>query len=93
MKSPPSSPDLNPIELVWHDLKQHVRKCRCTTEKEIIQACQEFQNKMTPEYCQKYINKLKEVIQIVIKKKENGQAIKKIYFFKSFRSLLIINVI
>ena len=24
---------------------------------------------MTPEYCQKYINKLKEVIQIVIKKK------------------------
>ena len=69
MKSPPRSPDLNPIELVWHDLKQHVRKCRCTSEIEIIQACQEFQNKMTPEYCQKYINKLKEVIQIVIKKK------------------------
>jgi transposase len=70
MKSPPNFPDLSPIGLVWHDLKQHVRKCRCTSEKEIIQACKEFQDKMTSEYCQKYINKLKEVIQIVIKKKE-----------------------
>jgi transposase len=60
MKSPPNSPDLNQIELVWHDLKQHVRKCRCTSEKEIIQACKEFQNKLTSEYCRK--------IQIVIKK-------------------------
>jgi transposase len=56
MKSPPSSPDLNPIEFVWHDLKQHVRKCRCTSEKEIILACQEFRKKMT-EYCQKYVNR------------------------------------
>jgi transposase len=57
MKSPPSSSDLSQIEFVWHDLKQHVRKCRCTSEKEIIQACQEFRNKMTPEYCQKYVNR------------------------------------
>ena len=69
IKSPPSSPDLNPIEWVWHDLKQFVRKCRCTSEKEIIQACLEFQNKISAEYCQKYINKLREVVQIVIKKK------------------------
>ena len=68
IKSPPSSPDLNLIEWVWHDLKQFVRKCRCTSEKEIIQACLEFQNKISAEYCQKYINKLREV-QIVIKKK------------------------
>ncbi len=45
-----------------------MRKCRFTTEKEIIQACQEFQNKMTPKYFQKYINKLKEAIQKEIKK-------------------------
>ena len=57
MKSPSSSPDLNPIELVWHDLKQQVRKCRCTSEKEIIQACQEFQNKMTRSKRLEKINK------------------------------------
>jgi transposase len=90
MKSPPSSPDLNPIELVWHDLKQHVRKCRCTTEKEIIQACQEFQNKMTPEYCQKYINKLKEVIHIVIKKKRRMvKLLKRFIFLNRFAHFLL----
>ncbi len=68
-KDPPNSPDLNPIEIVWHDLKQFVRKCRCTSEAEIIEACQQFLHKITPEYCQNYINKLKQIIQIVIKKK------------------------
>jgi hypothetical protein len=38
-------------------------------EAEILQACKELQDKLSPVYCQKYIDKLREVIQIVIKKK------------------------
>ena len=69
LKAPPYSPDLNPIEWVWADLKKFIRKCRCTSEEEVFQALDEFQNKLTVEYCQNYVNKLHEVIQIVIKKK------------------------
>jgi hypothetical protein len=55
MKTHPISTDINPLEWVWNGLKQHVRKFRCTNDKEIIQACLEFQNKMSLEYFQKYI--------------------------------------
>ena len=34
VKSPPKSPDLNPIEWVWADLKRFVRKKFCTNEKD-----------------------------------------------------------
>ena len=62
MRSPPSSPDLNPIEWVWADLKRHVRKRRCKTVQDLMSACKEFQNKMTPQYCQNYIKNFKHVI-------------------------------
>ena len=69
IQSPPYSPDLNPIEWVWADLKRYVRKARCTCENDVMMAVKEIQNKMTPEYCQRYINKLKKVVQIVLQKK------------------------
>ena len=69
MQSPSDSPDLNPIERVWADLKKHVRSFRCKTIQELIMACKEFQKKMAPEYCQNYINKLKKIVQIVINNK------------------------
>ncbi|CAF1098083.1 unnamed protein product [Brachionus calyciflorus] len=36
IRSPPRSPDLNPIELVWHELKTLIRKSCCSSEEEVI---------------------------------------------------------
>ena len=55
VKSPPQSPDLNPIEWVWVDLKRYVRKQFCSSEKELITAVKQFWGKMTPMYCSNFI--------------------------------------
>ena len=36
IRSPPRSPDLNPIEMVWHEMKRFIRKSRCKTESEVV---------------------------------------------------------
>lgn len=51
IRSPPFSPDLNPIEWVWSDLKRFVRKQKCKTKNEVITAIKKFYEKITPEYC------------------------------------------
>jgi len=61
VRAPPKSPDLNPIEWVWSDMKQFIRKKFCQNVQDLKDAVQEFNSKMTPEYCRKYIKKLKEV--------------------------------
>ena len=69
IKSPASSPDLNPIEMLWADLKRYVRSKQCKNEREIIAAVFEFHRALTPEKCSKYIKKLIKVIDCVIEKK------------------------
>lgn len=67
MKSPPYSPDLNPIEWVWSELKSFVRSKFCESESDVLNAIREFQEALTPHKCQNYILKLREVIQKVIR--------------------------
>ena len=62
IKAPPKSPDLNPIEWLWHDLKTYVREQFCQTEEETILAIEAYQRSLTPEKCRKFIEKLPEVI-------------------------------
>ena len=61
MRSPPKSPDLNPIEWVWGDLKRFVRKRLCRNESELVQAIHDFQAQLTPKYCGRFIDHLKKV--------------------------------
>ncbi|CAF0894361.1 unnamed protein product [Brachionus calyciflorus] len=61
IKSPPKSPDLNPIELVWNELKDFVRKKMIGTGTDASTAIREFEKLMTPEKCMRYINHLKKV--------------------------------
>ena len=68
IKSPAKSPDLNPIEMLWHSMLEFVRKKFCKTVLEVQLAVLEFTEKITPEVCQNYINKLKEIIPVIIKK-------------------------
>lgn len=69
MESPPYSPDLNPIENVWRDLKYHVMQKFCRTVDEIAEAVEEFRQTLTPEKCESYIRNLKHVYKIKLKQR------------------------
>lgn len=66
--TPPSSPDLNPIECTWHNLKHFLRtEWHPTT----TQALQDginwwWNNRLTPELCQRYIGHIRKVLPKVI---------------------------
>ena len=61
-KSPAKSPDLNPIEWVWSDLKRFIRKYYCKTVEDVLNAVNEFHSTITPDYCRRYIDRLKKEI-------------------------------
>ena len=65
--TPAESPDLNPIENVWHELKEYVRReVKPTTKDELVAGITEFWNTVTREKCRKYIRHLHKVIPRVI---------------------------
>ena len=69
VKAPAKSPDLNPIELLWHPMKEFVRKRFCKTRYEIAMALLDWMDTITPEYYQRTINHIQKVIKIVINNK------------------------
>lgn len=66
-KTPPESPDLNPIENLWHELKEFLRaRVKPRNQKELIAGIKSFWATVTPEKCCKYIRHLHKVIPKVI---------------------------
>lgn len=67
-KTPPESPDLNPIENVWHQLKGYLRtEVKPMVKDELINGIQKFwTEKLTLTQCVTYINHLHMVIPLVI---------------------------
>ena len=61
ISTPPNSPDLNPIEMVWHEMKTYVRNCFCKTPEEVSTAIENFRRSLTLEKLRNYIMKIKEV--------------------------------
>ena len=65
--TPPESPDLNPIEMVWHELKHHLRKNVKPTNKEtLIKGITEFWSKLTADRCTRYIDHIQKVLPLVL---------------------------
>ena len=69
-QTPPESPDLNPIELIWHELKHYLRvSVKPKTKEELVDGIVGFWGeRITPEKCTTYIDHLKKVIPKVIER-------------------------
>lgn len=66
-KTPAESPDLNAIENVWHELKEHIRrKAKPRTKQELIDGIKAFWSTVDPDKCKKYIYHIRKVIPAVI---------------------------
>jgi hypothetical protein len=65
--TPPESPDLNPIENLWHELKEFIRRVvKPQTKADLIGGIKAFWATVTVEKCRKYIGHLDKVIPAVI---------------------------
>ena len=61
-KTPTSSPDLNPIELIWHTLKDYLRKnYKPKNLSELKSGIKEFWATLTPSICKKYSTNHKQL--------------------------------
>ena len=58
------STDLNPIENMWHELKEFLR--RAHTKDEFVWGIHQFLDAVTGEKCRKYIHHLRKVMPRVI---------------------------
>ena len=69
-KTPAESPDLNPIEMLWHELKHFLRNIvKPRTKEELINGIERFWNeRVDAENCTKYIGHLQKVLPIVVER-------------------------
>ena len=72
-KTPPESPDCNPIENLWHELKEFLRReVKPKTKDKLVQGILRFWDTVDVAKCTKYIRHLMKVLPRVVEL--NGDA-------------------
>ena len=71
IRTPPYSPDINVIEMVWANLKRYIREKCPKSLHELIKFIRKFENKCNSEYYKRYADHTKKVLEIIIKR--NGE--------------------
>ena len=67
-KTPVESPDCNPIENLWHELKEYIRReVKPSCKEDLVEGIYKFWETVTTEKCQKYIRHLRKVLPQIIK--------------------------
>ena len=66
-RTPPESPDVNPIENLWHELKEYLRQeVKPKNKEQLIEGILSFWQTVSIEKCRRYISHLKKVIPRMI---------------------------
>lgn len=72
-KTPPESPDINPIENLWHELKEYIRReVKPKVKQDLVNGILSFWSTVDKEKCGQYIRHLRKVIPKIIEL--NGEA-------------------
>lgn len=66
---PSNSPDLSPIETLWHEMKKALRTTPVRTVPELKSKLTEIWGNFKPEFCQKLVGTMPKRIQAVLKRK------------------------
>ena len=66
-RTPAESPDMNPIENLWHEMKEYIRReVKPRTKDELVQGIKDFWSTVDVRKCKKYIGHLRKVLPKVI---------------------------
>ena len=69
-RTPAESPDINPIENLWHELKEYIRReVKPTRQEELVNGIKNFWETVDLAKCTKYIKHLRKVIPKIIELK------------------------